>query len=62
MGIGIFSYSNIFLGGFIMATNKIDYDVLQQASTSYNTEASAIADVISKLDSMNATLSDGVQN
>lgn len=45
-----------------MATNMIDYEVLQQAATSYNNEAAAIADVISKLNSVNGVLQQGWQN
>ena len=45
-----------------MATNKIDYDVLEQASKTYSNEAAAIAEVLSKLDSVNSTLAEGWQN
>lgn len=45
-----------------MAINKIDYDVLEQASGTYSNQAAAITDVLSKLDSMNSTLADGWQN
>ena len=45
-----------------MAINKVDYDVLEQASTTYGNEAAAIDDVIRKLDSMNGTLQEGWQN
>jgi len=41
-----------------MATNKIDYDVLEQASKTYSNEAAAIAEVLSKLDSVNSTLAE----
>ena len=42
-----------------MATNKIDYDVLEQASKTYSNEAAAIAEV---LYSVNSTLAEGWQN
>ena len=45
-----------------MATNKIDYDVLEQAASTYSTEASALEVVLTKLNSMNATLAEGWQN
>lgn len=45
-----------------MATNKIDYDVLEQAASTYNNQATAINDVLSKLNTTNGTLSDGWQN
>ena len=44
-----------------MATNKIDYDVLEQASKTYSNEAAAIAEVLSKLDSVNSTLAEGIK-
>lgn len=45
-----------------VATNKIDYDTLEQASGTYSNQAAAIADVLTKLNSMNATLVEGWQN
>lgn len=45
-----------------MATNKIDYDVLEQSASTYNNQATAINDVLTKLNSTNGTLSDGWQN
>ena len=45
-----------------MATNKIDYDVLEQAAGTYNNQATAINDVLTKLNSTNGTLSGGWQN
>lgn len=45
-----------------MATNKIDYEVLERAATVYENQAAALADIMSKLDSTNATLAEGWQN
>lgn len=45
-----------------MATNKIDYEALERAATTYENQATALADMVAKLDSTNATLAEGWQN
>ncbi len=45
-----------------MATNKIDYEALERAATNYENQATALADMVAKLDSTNATLAEGWQN
>ncbi len=45
-----------------MATNKIDYEALETAATNYGDQATALADMVKKLDSTNAILQQGWQN
>lgn len=45
-----------------MATNKIDYDTLEQVATTYGKEAEAISSVLTKLNSTNQVLAEGWQN
>ncbi len=45
-----------------MATNKIDYDVLESTSTTYQKGAEAISNVLTSLNSTNKTLAEGWQN
>ena len=45
-----------------MSVNKVDYDVLQQAVTTYSNQANAIDDVINALTAMNGELQGGWTN
>lgn len=45
-----------------MAVNKIDYDVLEQAVSTYSSQASALDDILTTLNSMNEELQAGWTN
>ena len=45
-----------------MATNYVDYEVLEQAIQVYTREAGTISETISNLDQMTNTLAEGWQN
>ena len=45
-----------------MSINKVDYSTLDNGASTYRTQAQAIQDVISTIDSMNSELSAGWEN
>lgn len=45
-----------------MATNKIDYDVLEQVANTYGNEAETISSILTELSKTNQILAEGVQN